>query len=246
MFGGYPSSTTTSLSSSISRYRYENGRRYHAYKAGAYCDIADKYPSASVIGTDLSPIQPTLVPPNLQFEIDDFTAEWVYTKSSFDFIHARGLYGCVADWPAFYRQVKDHLKPGGYFEQAEKSVVLKSEDGSTDNTIFARWGEVSIAAGNAFGKSLAIVDDMKRHLEEAGFEAVTEVRYKWPVGAWPKDGHLKTIGLYNRARWEEGIEGWALFLLTRYLKWTPAEVQLYLAEFRKGLKDPKIHAFQEV
>jgi hypothetical protein len=32
----YSASETTSLTSSITAYRYENGRRYHAYKAGEY------------------------------------------------------------------------------------------------------------------------------------------------------------------------------------------------------------------
>ena len=33
----YPSaSDTTSINSAITAYRYENGRRYHAYKDGAY------------------------------------------------------------------------------------------------------------------------------------------------------------------------------------------------------------------
>ena len=34
--GSEPPSTTASLSSSILNYQYENGRRYHAYKAGKY------------------------------------------------------------------------------------------------------------------------------------------------------------------------------------------------------------------
>ncbi|KAL1963768.1 hypothetical protein VTN77DRAFT_7834 [Rasamsonia byssochlamydoides] len=33
--------------------------------------FANEYPSAQVIGTDLSPIQPPWVPPNCVFEIDD-------------------------------------------------------------------------------------------------------------------------------------------------------------------------------
>jgi SAM-dependent methyltransferase len=68
-------------------------------------DFADQHPSAQVIGTDLSPVQPTEVPPNLHFEVDDCTLEWLYTKESFDFIHARVLCGCIADWPAFYKEV---------------------------------------------------------------------------------------------------------------------------------------------
>jgi hypothetical protein len=68
-------------------------------------DFADQYPSAAVIGSDLSPIQPKEVPPNLMFEVDDCTLEWVYTEESFDYIHVRSLYGCISDWPSFYGQV---------------------------------------------------------------------------------------------------------------------------------------------
>jgi hypothetical protein len=65
-------------------------------------DFADEYPSAQVIGTDLSPIQPSFVPPNLRFEIDDATEPWVYPDNEFDLVHVRALYGAIADWPAFY------------------------------------------------------------------------------------------------------------------------------------------------
>lgn len=68
-------------------------------------DFADAYPDCQVIGTDLSPTQPKEVPPNLQFEIDDACSPWVYTAESFDFIHMRGMYGCVADWPAMFAEV---------------------------------------------------------------------------------------------------------------------------------------------
>lgn len=70
-----------------------------------HSDFADQYPDCQVIGTDLSPTQPHEVPPNLQFEVDDACSEWVYTKDSFDFIHVRGMYGSVSDWPAFYAEV---------------------------------------------------------------------------------------------------------------------------------------------
>ena len=69
-----------------------------------HSDFADAHPTTRVIGTDLSPIQPTWIPPNLHFEVDDCCDDWVYGKDSFDFIHARGLYGCVADWDKFYKE----------------------------------------------------------------------------------------------------------------------------------------------
>jgi hypothetical protein len=69
-----------------------------------YSDFADRHPSARVVGTDLSAIQPSLVPPNVQFEVHDCCDEWIYSADSFNFIHVRGLYGCIADWPAFLQR----------------------------------------------------------------------------------------------------------------------------------------------
>lgn len=35
-------------------------------------DMAEKYPSARVIGVDTTPVQPDFVPPNLTFEVSEF------------------------------------------------------------------------------------------------------------------------------------------------------------------------------
>ncbi|KAL4813779.1 S-adenosyl-L-methionine-dependent methyltransferase [Aspergillus spinulosporus] len=287
----------TSLRSSIVDYRYENGRRYHAYRAGSYwgpndekaqehldfgnrhhvynlvlggrlylapipddaqkvldvgtgtgiwaVEFADLHPSSAVIGTDLSPIQPRWVPPNVQFEVDDCCDEWLYGDNAFDFVHIRGLYGCVADWDAFYKQALRSVKPGGWIEQVEQSVVPKSDDGTTEGTIFEEWGRVSLEAGEAFGKSLRIVDESRDRMIKAGFVDVVERRYKIPIGGWASDPRLKQLGLYNRLLWEEGIEGWSMYLLTTILKWSREEVELYLSRMRKGLRTPRIHAYQE-
>ena len=40
-------------------------------------DFADQFPSAEVVGTDLSPIQPMWVQPNCRFYVDDVESEWV-------------------------------------------------------------------------------------------------------------------------------------------------------------------------
>ncbi|KAL4900133.1 hypothetical protein BDW74DRAFT_188678 [Aspergillus multicolor] len=287
-------SELTSLRSSIVDYRYENGRRYHAYRAGAYwgpndekaqdhldfghhvyalvlggqlylapipdvqkvldvgtgtgiwaMEFADLHPSSSVIGTDLSPIQPTWVPPNVQFEVDDCTDEWLYGDDAFDFVHVRGLYGCVPNWDRFYKQALRSLKPGGWIEQVEQGVVPRSDDGTTDGTVFEEWGKVSLEAGDAFGKSLRILDESKDRMTKAGFVDVVERRFKIPIGGWASDPRMKQLGLYNRLLWEEGIEGWSMYLLTAILKWSREEVEVYLSRMRKGLRSPRIHAYQE-
>ncbi|EOA84363.1 uncharacterized protein SETTUDRAFT_164523 [Exserohilum turcica Et28A] len=210
-------------------------------------DFADRYPSCEVLGTDLSPTQPSMIPPNLHFEVDDFTEPWLYRKESFDLIHARSLFGCVADWPTFYKEALDHLQPGGFIEQLEMSVVPKSDDGTiAPDSILDKWGKISLDLGDRFGKSLRTADEAKAGIEAAGFVNVVEHRWKLPIGGWPADKRFKELGLYNRINWEQGIEGWSLYLLTTLLKWTPEEVQVYLALMRQALRDRRIHAYQEV
>lgn len=210
-------------------------------------DFADEYPSAEVIGTDLSPIQPGLIPPNLRFEIDDACDDWSYPENSFNLIHVRSLYGAIADWPAFYATVLRHLKPGGWFDQLEMSIQFRSHDGTvTDDHVLSVWSKTFIEAGERFGKTFCIADLAKGYLQAAGFTNVVETRYELPVGGWSSDKHLRKLGRWNLLHCEEGIEGWAMALLTRVMGWSFAEVQIFLAKMRQGLRDPDTHAYFDV
>lgn len=203
-------------------------------------DFADQFPSAEVIGTDLSPIQPPFVAPNCKFEVDDVCLEWTYPPNFFDFVHVRALYGSVADWPAFYNEVLEygqslgafalapvitmltccrHLKPGGWLEQLEMSIVFRSDDGTvTHDHVFSVWSRTFIEAGEKFGKTFRIADLARRYIEDAGFEGVVEKKFKLPVGGWSSDPYYKELGQWNLIHCERGIEGWAMALLTRIME----------------------------
>lgn len=91
-------------------------------------DFADANPSAEVIGIDISPIQPSWVPPNLRFEIEDAGLDWTYPDDSFDFIHLRYMHGAFSDWDKLYREAYRCLKPGGWIQQIEPDIEMHSED----------------------------------------------------------------------------------------------------------------------
>lgn len=110
------------------------------------------------------------------------------------------------------------LKPGGWYEQVEVDPVPQSEDGSIAGTAFEQWGPIALEAGRKFGKPLRVVNTMRQDMIEAGFAEVREVRFKWPIGGWPKVKRMKEIGRYNGAAWDQGIEGWVMYLYTNYLK----------------------------
>ena len=53
--------------------------------------VADKYPSARVIGVDLSNIMPRFVPTNVEFRMDDIESEWATLYSNLDLVHFRSV-----------------------------------------------------------------------------------------------------------------------------------------------------------
>lgn len=80
-------------------------------------------------------------------------------------------------------------------------------------------------------------------MEEAGFVDVEEHILKLPVGPWPKDQRLKQVGLFESVNMTEGIQGLTIMLFTRCLQWTLAEVELFLMDVRKDVKNKAIHSY---
>jgi trans-aconitate methyltransferase len=140
-------------------------------------DMADRFPSAFIIGTDLSPIQPAWVPPNVQFYIDDAESEWAFAEGEkFDFIHGRALCGGIADWPRFYSQALNNLRPGAWMEMQDHECWINSDDDSIDRAPgCVEWMNESNRAANILGKPLNVAHLHKQWMIDAGFEDVREI-----------------------------------------------------------------------
>lgn len=211
-------------------------------------DMADKFPSAEVIGTDISPIQPSWLPPNCIFHIDDAQLEWTYAPESFDFVHIRGLYGSIGSWEELYRQTYDALRPGGWIENTEVSILVQSDaqavKTNTDH-IFWRWAKVLWEGADRMGKTLRIVDGgkMSKLIGDAGFVEVEETQYKVPIGSWSRDPTANEIGEYSLAFMLESLEGFALFILKEIMGWKYDEIQVFVMEMRNAIRDPKIRPY---
>ena len=73
--------------------------------------MADEYPEADILGVDLSPNQPTWVPPNVRFIVDDFEADWIHSPDSLDYVHARHLAPAIRNWAGVLSQAYKHVAP---------------------------------------------------------------------------------------------------------------------------------------
>lgn len=140
-----------------------------------------------------------------------------------------------------------NLAPGGWIEQMEFDVRVHSDDNSlAPEKALAGWGNNFIGCSERAGRSLTTQETMRSAIEKAGFLDVHEQLYKVPMGPWPKDRVLKEVGMLNYHHWKTGLEGYAMWLLTKFgapSPWTKEEVAVYLAKVRGELKDPKIHGY---
>ncbi|KAK2795973.1 hypothetical protein FQN50_009655 [Emmonsiellopsis sp. PD_5] len=212
-------------------------------------DMGDLYPQAELIlGNDLSPIQPSWVPPNVKFVVDDAESEWVPTQP-YNYIHARYLAASISNWPRLMKQCYDNLTPGGWVEFHDTNGYPYSEDGSIDMTPKYKLTEMTDLLGVVCEKTnreLHPGPKLKKWVEDAGFINVKEEVRKLPVGTWPKDKTMKEIGAFTALQWTEGVEGFTTYPFTQVLGWSKEEVEVFCAQLRADVKKRNVHALLNV
>ncbi|KAJ4211858.1 hypothetical protein NW759_012146 [Fusarium solani] len=212
-------------------------------------DFADEFPGAEINGTDLSPIQPTWVPPNIKFELEDATGTWSWPENTFDFTHLRYLFGAIADWNALFAESYRTCKPGGWVQSRKIDPPFYSDDGTADdNTAMQTWNKVVREGGIKFGRTFCVVDEGLQvpGLEAAGFVDIQQQNFKVPVGSWAKNPKLQQVGQFLRSTMENDMEGYTMILWHQVMGWPKDEYQAFLMGMRKALRDKRIHSYMNL
>ncbi|OHE94361.1 methyltransferase domain-containing protein [Colletotrichum orchidophilum] len=291
------STYTATLTSSVLDYPTEYGRRYHAFRAGAYLapndesemdrldlnhmlvmktigrklflapvppqsthrildigtgtgiwaiEAADVFQNAEILGIDLSAIQPSWVPPNVKFEVDDVESPWVHGYL-FDFIFCRYMAASIADWEKLVKNTFDNLAPGGWVEFQDYKISMVSDDGTfTKDHHTAKWMSLLMEACEKVGRDACPGPKLEGWVREAGFANVVHQEFKMPIGPWPKDPHLKDVGMTNLIQLLDGLEGFSLRTFCGVLGWTKEEVTILLAQVRNELKSCGFNAYSAI
>lgn len=215
-------------------------------------DVADLFPNAKVIGTDLSPIQPANVPPNVFFEISDCTEDdWGFKLGSFDLIHTSFMIGSLPSFFDLVMRSKRYLKRGtGWLECMDLDIGPFCDDG----TMPPDWPVVQLAQ-YCYEASQSVVpprplDTTKSIVEwmqRAGYVDVHERIDKVPCNPWPKHPFLKQLGRDWERQLLMGFSGWSYKPLgERGLGWTRDRIEVFLIDVRKALKNRYVHAYVKI
>lgn len=136
--------------------------------------VADKHPGAEVLGIDISPIQPSLVPPNWRFVVDDIfrvgeSADWDHPKNHYDFVHCGKLCSAVKDLRALTGAAYRPLRPCGYFEVHEFIPFLFMDEAGPHVDSYQNDAELIPQASSKFNIDLWAPLRLADVFNEVGF-----------------------------------------------------------------------------
>jgi len=204
------------------------------------------YPNTKVIGTDLSPIQPTWVPENVEFRIDDLEKEWIFEDNTFDLVHDRLCSGlAIKNWPSYLAEAFRTTKPGGWTESQEFDLVAKCDDGTVpEDGAIVKWHTLFAQAALTAGINMRVnVAELEQHYKDAGFINVQSVEFKLPMGIWSRDPVLREVGALAWGGLMEGISGLSLALFTKVFGWTQGELEAFLNTVKIEWNGRTVHPY---
>lgn len=220
-----------------------------------------------MIGTDISAIQPSWTPPNLEFRVEDLEDEhrpWTSIYNNADLMHCRFLMQVLRDPkhvietifeyanrlapcqpPKLMTNSHRRLRPGGWIECHDIIPEVYSKDGSAgkDHPINKVYDLIAGPFTDVYKWSLHIVEELPELLRQAGFINVSTKRNKIPMGRWPSKPHERELGLFQQAI----VLDFALAVLAKrdILGLDQDEAAELGQEILDSLHDTRIHAFMD-
>ncbi|KAL4970712.1 class I SAM-dependent methyltransferase [Aspergillus stella-maris] len=216
-------------------------------------ELAPIFPNAHITGTDLSPCQPTEVPENVHFIVDDITEEdWMFDRNYFDFIHSGHLSGALPSYKELMRKIYSHLKPGGWAEIHEFDTMVRCDDGTMppmDEDVWSEyklqdWCDMQIRSGQTVDpqRQFRVAHRLARGMRDLGFVDVQERIFKAPVNPWSSDPHLHNIGKWMQSNLLDGLSGWS-YKPFRNMGYSRNEIEMFLVDVRKSIQNLQVHAY---
>lgn len=221
------------------------------------------FQSASVIGVDLSPIQPSYAPPNVEWRIDDIEHDWPVLFHNADLVYMRNVVTILTDHEKVFRSVlrcvkplsavigqpcsqifRSNLKPGGWFEVSDTLQGIWTDDNSIpEHYALAKFFKLLRGVGFAekYKWNVDLPETLPDVLQTIGFTNVHHQRRRMPIGRWAKQSKHRLEGLmYNEILMEFVA---ALLVKHNDLGLTQQEAEQLQEEAKREMYDSSIHAY---
>lgn len=162
------------------------------------------------------------------------------------------MLGSLPSYSKLITNARRYLKPGsGWLECHEMLLpgICCDDDTIPPNWPFQAWQVFLEEAATKMEppRPVRVADKLATWMLEAGYTDVHERVDKIPMNPWPKNPFLKGIGRLWEANWLEGLSGFSYRLFgPDGLGWTQNEIEVFLVDVRKCIKDRNVHAYQKM
>ncbi|RDW94381.1 hypothetical protein BP5796_00144 [Coleophoma crateriformis] len=206
-------------------------------------EFASRYPSSTVLGIDLSPTNPSFIPQNCSFRIEDYEEEWKHS-APFSFIHGRALISCLKNPPQTFATAYQNLAPGGWLEIQDIIWPFKSQDESLaeKGKPLLQWCEQAQAGSAKLGRPFADVSRYAAMMEEVGFVNVKQRTLKIPLNDWPKDRRMKELGALFLENMLDAVVALKK-IWTFALGYSSEDADAFMGEVRSAVRNREVHAY---
>lgn len=216
-------------------------------------EAAALFPDATITGTDLSPVQPTEVPHNVHFLVEDATeAEWLWDDNYFDYIRLNNMTGSLPSVTHVMQKAWRALKPGGWLEWHEIDPTNRCDDDSMPpfdpnaegfcQYALHDWLDLSERAAEQSDRIFSIANQLADGMKEVGYVDVDDQATKVPLNPWPKDPRMKSWGSWYESNWLDALSAWSYKPLLA-LGWSKPEIEVFLVSVRKCISDRHYHVY---
>lgn len=118
-------------------------------------------------------------------------------------------------------------------------------DDAANKSATKRYIELVVCGAQSLGIDVDGFGEMERLMTERGFENIEVKRFKWPMGIWARGAYYRNIATMFKQNILMVLEALALRPLT-HLGWSAEEIQVFLAEVRKELRENRVDAYAEM
>ncbi|KAL2120466.1 hypothetical protein VTJ04DRAFT_4493 [Mycothermus thermophilus] len=217
------------------------------YGCGSWAiEVAEQYPECEVIGIDVYPYpMPEVLPPNVDFQLDDLNRPSTFDSDYFDLVHSRMMAGGIHSnrWMPYLRDILRILRPGGWCQMVEIYFNAQSDNGTlTDNHALRVWSR-------SYMQSIQPMKDPRAPLRlqtwmtQAGFVEVESRMLTLPLSGWPTDPREKELGEANRPNVQRLLSSLVVFPFAHYLNMSNTDIQLLVAQARNEADNPAFKAY---
>lgn len=122
--------------------------------------------------------------------------------------------------------------------------LITDDDSFPPDSAMQSWARLAVEGAANMGLNMRVPStQIKTWMEGAGFEDVTIVDLKLPLGPWPKEKRLKEAGSAEWLSMRDNLQGVTLRVWEKGLGRSIEELEVFLVKVRQEFDDKSIHPY---